>query len=325
MYAGARVVVLGASGFIGRWVARQLAAAGADLTLPVRDAAGMRALCDRYGIRGQVQQVDLRDASGLLPLFRAVRPAITFNLAGYGVDRAERDEAMAFAINARLLLAVAAAAAAYGDPGWSGQQIIHAGSALEYGEIGGNLHEESAPNATTLYGRSKLAGTLALREASRANALRSMTARLFTVYGPGEHDGRLLPSLLRAAGSGAPLPLTAGAQQRDFTYVEDVAEGLLRLGQVETAVAGHIVNLATGRLATVRQFVETAARVLDISPGALQFGALPTRREEMAHEPVAVARLLTLTGWKPEVTVAEGVARTRAFEARHLGRSGTDR
>ncbi|NIP76477.1 MAG: NAD-dependent epimerase/dehydratase family protein, partial [Xanthomonadales bacterium] len=75
------------------------------------------------------------------------------------------------------------------------------------------MAEDSVPNPTTLYGRSKLAGTLQFRRACQRTGLRGLTARLFTVYGPGEHPGRLLPSLIEAAETDEPLELTAGLQK----------------------------------------------------------------------------------------------------------------
>jgi UDP-glucuronate decarboxylase len=140
---------------------------------------------------------------------------------------------------------------------------------------------------------------------------------LFTVYGPGEHAGRLLPSLREAARSAGVVPLTAGAQRRDFTYVEDVADGLLRLGLVDHAFAPRALNLATGELHGVREFVEIAARELGIDRSRLQFGALPTRTEEMAHDPVSIESLSALVGWRPSTSIAEGVERTLASPRRH--------
>ena len=146
-----------------------------------------------------------------------------------------------------------------------------------------------------------------------------LTARLFTVYGAGEHDGRLLPSLLAAAQGDEPLPLTEGFQKRDFTFVGDVADGLIRLAQTPSLAAfgmGSLVNLATGELSTVRSFVEAAAAVLGIEPDRLRFGELPTRGEEMAHEPVNIERLRSVLGWRPPTPIEAGVARTRDFAGR---------
>jgi nucleoside-diphosphate-sugar epimerase len=71
-----------------------------------------------------------------------------------------------------------------------------------------------------------------------------------------------------------------------------------------------VVNLATGRLLSVRHFVESAAKELGIPQDRLGFGALPTREDEMFHEPVMNRRLIDLTGWMPPVTIAEGVRLT---------------
>ena len=307
-----RVVVLGASGFIGRWVARSLTALGAELFLVVRHQPSAEKIFARYDIRGTTVQLDLTRLDQLLPLFRDVQPAITFNLAGYGVDRAERDPRLAYLLNSDLVKALCQAINRHSDRQWAGRQLVHVGSALEYGEISGNLAEDSVPFPTTLYGKSKLAGTRALTDCCQRNNVNGLTARLFTVYGPGEHPGRLLPALLETAKSGQPLELTAGLQQRDFNYVEDVVEGLLRLG-LTRGRPGEVVNLATGRLSSVRDFVTSAATALQIPAANLKFGAIPTRREEMAHDPVSNTRLQQLTGWLPPTGPGDGIRRTRNF------------
>jgi nucleoside-diphosphate-sugar epimerase len=94
--------------------------------------------------------------------------------------------------------------------------------------------------------------------------------------------------------------------------VEDVAEGLLRLGLSE-AMPGEVVNLATGKLTSVRAFAETAADVLQISAQRLHFGALPTRSAEMAHAPVAIGRLRELVDWTPPTEIKQGIRRTVEF------------
>jgi nucleoside-diphosphate-sugar epimerase len=138
-------------------------------------------------------------------------------------------------------------------------------------------------------------------------------ARLFTVYGPGEHSGRLLPSLLAGARENRPIALSAGEQKRDFVYVEDVVEALLRLGASDTG-PGEVVNVATGRLTSVRRFVETAAEVLAIPAEHLRFGALQPRFQESEHGDVTIEKLRRLTGWTPQTAIEEGIRRTRDYE-----------
>jgi UDP-glucose 4-epimerase len=321
-YQGVEAVLLGGSGFIGRWVARALSESKARLRLVLRNPGAAERIFSRYNIQGDIYQLDLRDFSALIALLRKLSPTVIFNLAGYGVGREERDKNTAYLINAYLVEAICAGMAENLDPNWAGQHIVHVGSALEYGAIGGDLSEDSAPNPTTLYGISKLTGTRLLEQNCRTYGINGLTARLFMIYGPGERSGRLLPSLIETARTGNILRMTEGYQKRDFTYVQDVAEGLLRLGATRTS-PGCTVNLATGRLTTVRGFAETAARILDVPAGKLQFGALPTRPEEMAHESIRVERLKELTGWLPPTEIVEGIRNTLVFDNEYVfGGSG---
>lgn len=309
-YTSRRAVVLGASGFIGRWVARALADHGAEVTAVGRDRARVESALRQAGATCTIVGRDLA-RPGLRPWLTRLKPDIVFNLAGYGVDPSERDPARAQRLNHQLVTELAQAIESLGQADWPHVRLVHVGSALEYGSTGGVLREDLLTATTTLYGETKLAGTNALIERSRSSGMRALVARLFTVYGPGEHPSRLLPTLLAAAASGADVPLTEGLQRRDFAYVEDVADGLLRLA-VSSAEPGDVVNLATGVMQSVRDFVQTSAHVANIARDRLLFGALSTRPEEMAHVGVSVERLVALTGWKPSDDLESGVRRTLA-------------
>jgi nucleoside-diphosphate-sugar epimerase len=313
-YEGAAAVVLGADGFVGRWVACSLTGVAADLHLVVLNREAARPMFDGYGVRGQVHEADLTDLRGTQSLLKELAPDIVFNLAGYGVAPAEKrdsDEDRAELLNARLPAAIAEALAARSAGRWGGRRIVHAGSVFEYGQIGGHLEESATPAPLGPYGTTKLQGTVRLRQACQAVGLQGVTARLCQLYGPGEHPGRLLPSLLAARGQEGPLILSVGTQRKDFTYVADVAEGLLRLG-LSQGPPGEIVNLATGKLTTVREFATTAAHLLRLDPGTLRFEK-PLPDNELEHEEVATDRLRGLIGWVPPTGVAEGIRQTVTF------------
>jgi len=322
-YSGVRVAVLGASGFIGRWVARALTAVGADVVLVVRDRRSMERIAHAYAIRGEIAEVDLMDRAAVVGLLERTRPAITFNLAGYGVDPAERDYRAMQRVNVELISALTDAVATGGDSSWSGQVLVHAGSALEYGSTQGDLSEDSPTNPIGAYGASKLAGTCLLRRRAAELGVRAVTARLFTVYGPGEHRGRLLQLLIEAARTGGSVSLSEGRQERDFCYVDDVAHGLLRLG-VSDATAGEAVNLASGRLTPVRDFALMAARVLGIPKARLEFGGQAVRDDEMWQGRVKNDRLQQLLDWVPPTDIEKGVRRTWEFESSDGGRISID-
>jgi nucleoside-diphosphate-sugar epimerase len=309
LYAGRHAAVIGATGFIGRWVVRALLDRDAIVHAIVRDDATAQRARGFLPEGVRIASCDATDRHALGAVLHDVRPAITFNLAGYGVAADERDEATAMRVNVRLVEAVCAAIAAVRDQSWTGQAIVHTGSSAEYAQTDEPLTEASAEAPRTLYGKTKLAGTRALGACCRESGIRGVTARLFMVYGAGEHAHRLFPSLIRAAREGAPIALSEGRQRLDFTYVGDVAEGLLRLG-VAAAEPGEVVNLATGRLTAVRTFVEAASEILGLSHDQLRIGSIDPRADDVRYGPVRTERLHQLTDWVPDTTIADGIRRT---------------
>ena len=311
-YAGARALVFGGTGFVGPWLVRAALDHGAQITVAGRSASAAAALRDWCGgATVEFLECDVCDDEVVQRTVQAVRPHVTFNLAGYGVNREERDEAQAYRVNARFPGVLCGAVSGSRDASWAGAALVHAGTQLEYGPLEGDVSEDRPqrePN--TMYGRSKLEGTRALQHCARSTGMCAFSARLFNIFGPGEPSGRLLPSLMRAAAQGIDLPLTEGGQSVDFAYVEDVAEGLLRLGLAGSGEPGEVVNLATGRLTQVRSFAEAAARQLGMPRERLLFGALPPRAETSQYTAVSTSRLRQLTGWVPSVHVDEGIRRT---------------
>ena len=314
-YEGVRALVLGANGFIGRWVARTLTASRARVTVAVRRPEAFGELARRWNIEAEAIAFDALAEDSVSRVIADAAPDIVFNLAGYGIDREEKDAAMMSQINESLVRHVAKVlVGTTPTSGWRGRRLVHAGSALEYGLVSGTATEDGPANPHSDYGRTKLAGTMSLRALAESTGLASVTARPFTVFGPGEHRGRLWPTLRDAASTGSIATLSAGRQRRDFAYVEDVAEGMLRLG-LSDGRPGEIVNLATGRMTSVRLFAETAATVLELPHDRLLFGTEPIRADEMRIAGVDVSRLRQRTGWTPDPDLERGIRRAVQFES----------
>lgn len=293
---GGTVLVVGATGFVGAHVCAAFAAAGAVVHALGPTRAEVERVAALHGV-GLVPVAGLLDdAAAAARLVRRVAPDVIVNCAGYGVRRGEDDPALLARVNTELPVWLAAASAR--------PVLVHVGSGAEYGDVGGHLPEEGPARPVTPYGEAKLAGTRALLAAARGAVV---VVRPFTVYGPGEAAGRLLPTLLAAAASGADVPLGDGLARRDFTYVGDVAEAVLRLAAASNGRT-EIVNVATGVLTSVAEFAETAAAVLGIPAGRLRFGALPSGRFDVVHDTIAVARLRRRVSWVPPTTPRAGVA-----------------
>lgn len=312
-YRDARVLVLGASGFIGRWVMRGLQEAGARAVAGARNPEACRAVLRSVGVDSVALPFDALEEGQVRTVLDEVQPDAVVNLVAYGVQPGDTDEALAERINADFpaVLASAVAARTPEAPGAVANRLIHVGSQYEYGPRT-EMAEEDPCTPTTLYGRTKLEGTERVQEVCADTGLTALTVRLFNVFGPGEGEHRLLPSLMRAAHTGEPIQLTSGRQIRDFTYVEDVAEGLLRLGAA-FPLDGDVVNLASGRPIALRELVSTVAHELRIPSQNLEFGARPDRAAEAAIVAASIERLRHLTGWTPPTQVATAIRRTVAF------------
>jgi nucleoside-diphosphate-sugar epimerase len=312
------VLVTGASGFIGRWVVRALIAEGATIAVVGRHPACLE---PDVLARARAFPADLEHPGELASIIDQWRPSIAFNLAGYGIDRTERDEVVARHVNMHIVGEAIEALEDRIQDAWPGARFVQAGSALEYGSIQEPLDENAQPLPSTTYGQTKLAATTILQHARDEDRFPSVTARLFTVFGPGEHAGRLFPTLVGARATNERIPLSIGTQSRDFVYVEDAATALLKLGLVpaERLTGGMhpfdapAINVASGNLTSVREFALAAAKILGIPESRLGFGDLPQLPEEMFHGPVPVARLQAALGWLPPADPASGLQRAAAL------------
>jgi len=315
---GRRALVLGASGFLGRWVVRALRERGAHVLAQVRDPARLPAW---FGAGAERLVADLAAPKSGTELLRRAEPELVFNLLGYGVAKDERDPLLHQRLNALLVLELLFALRKSGS--WSGPRLVHVGSALEYGEAR-TLDEATSPRPSEPYGKAKSLATAAIADL-RAQ-VPSVVARAFTVFGPGERPGRLIPTLVAARGTAERIPLSSGHQKRDFVYVEDAARALVELAELpaETLQSGRYpfdapcLNLASGALTPVRELVLALADELGIARARLGFGDLPPLLAEMHHPPVPVERLQAALGWTPSRDPREGLRRLAARLAEGL-------
>jgi nucleoside-diphosphate-sugar epimerase len=308
VFRGVRVVVLGGTGFIGGHVVDRLLAYGATPILLCRKKPRLPAKwAGRVAVYDEPISSLKAVAEALATCFAFNEAALAINLAAVGVLPGRRDPQAMASANGLLAETVAKSVgelAADLPTKWPGVSLLHVGSALEYGTHAQSLDEAAPCRPDEPYGKSKLRGTEAVRRAREELGLAALVARAFTVFGPGEPEGRLTTSLVARCGDDLPIDLTAGTQTRDLAYVEDVAEGLLRLAasprqavlKKEGPYDAGIINLATGVSTPIKDFATAAAREFLIDEARLRFGALPSREDDTDHPAAPIERLKAATG-----------------------------
>jgi len=136
-------------------------------------------------------------------------------------------------------------------------------------------------------------------------------ARYFNVYGPGEVPGRyrnVIPNFIWWAMHGRPLPITGtGEETRDFTFVEDIVDGTLRMGVVDKAV-GEAINLASGKEIRI---IDLANWVNELTGNEAGIVFRPRRSWDRAvHRRASIEKAKRILGYEPKTDIKTGLERT---------------
>lgn len=289
-----KILVTGASGFIGRHILPLLVSQGFEVI-----GLGRQARPEPEGWRQVVG--DLLDTAFVEGLMARERFSHLLHLAWIATPGTYWTslENLAWV---QASLGLVRAFAAHG-----GRRLVGAGSCAEYDWRYGYFVEGLAPcRPATMYGRSK-DGFRRLAEAyCAASGLSFAWGRIFYTFGPGEDYRRLAPSVVQSLLAGRPVPCTHGQQLRDFLYVEELARAFVEL--LICRVEG-CVNMASGTPIAVRDFALALAGEAG-RPDLLRFGEIPLSATEPPLLTANVRILREEVGFTPQVEFHEAITRT---------------
>jgi nucleoside-diphosphate-sugar epimerase len=301
------ILVTGSEGLIGRALRRALEERGEsvvslDLRAPqVRD-------------RG-----DVRVAAEVAIAMASCRGVVHLAAVSRVVD-GERDPAVTEVTNVGGTVNVLDAARSF-RRSW----VIFASSREVYGSPARLPVTEDAPLApVNVYGRSKVTSERMVAEA-RACGLRASTIRLSNVYGnAADHATRVVPAFARAALAGEPLRVEGSSHTFDFTHIDDVVNGIITLidvldGDAEAPLPIHFVSGAPTTLA------QLADLCIELARSRSKRVEAPPRTYDVPHFHGNPARARAILGWRPTVTLRDGIARLLADLAGRSAREGASR
>jgi len=277
----ARVLVTGATGFIGRWTVDPLLRAGAEVHAVTRRRPD--------GARADVtwHEADLRDRAATAALLERVRPSHLLHLAWYvtpGLYLTSLENLEWVGTTIGLLDAFAAA---------GGRRVVVAGTSAELPMV-----------PSTLYAACKRGVYEVLRGWSAQVGITFGWGRVFFLHGPDEAPGRLVPQLVRAGLTGQPFPLRHPAQVRDYLHVADTAGALVALLRSDVQDAVDIASGEPVALADLARHVERCLeRPVTLLPGEPVADPVPTLVGD-------TTRLRADVGFVPRYTLSEGLRDT---------------
>lgn len=288
-----RVLVTGATGFIGRHALQPLIERGFEV----------HALCHKNPLDVNVafHKADLLSASGVEALCREVRATHLLHFAWIATP----GEFWTSPLNEGWKDATIRLVRSFQKFG--GVRAVVAGTCAEYGPHADTPIKEDAPcNPSTIYGKAKHETRLALASFAKETGMSLGWGRIFFLYGPHEPESKFVAYIINQLLAGKKAFLSHGEQIRDFLYVQDVADAFDAL--LDSDVTGE-VNIASGNRISLKEIALQIARELG-KEDLLSFGAREAPQGEPPSLIADVTRLHTEVGWHERTSLRDGIKKT---------------
>lgn len=307
-----RALVTGGAGFIGSSVADRLLSLDWQVTAvdnfdPYYDPAQKRRnVANALRHEGyRLVECDVRDAAALAAAFDAAEPDVVVHLAARAGVRASVEDPLSYVqVNELGGLHVLAECRKRDNV-----PVVYSSTSSVYGNTRQIPFREDDPAAQPLtpYAASKRAGELMAHAFHHVYGLPAAVLRFFTVYGPRGRPDMAFATFTRALRRGETIRLHGETTQRDFTYVDDIVDGVL--GATRWVMDGRdfgTFNLGRSEPVVVRKLIELLGDALAVEP-QVQLGELQVGESEVTA--ADVSRAAQAFGYAPSVSLEEGVQR----------------
>jgi len=297
-----RALVTGAAGFVGANLVRHLLTEGHQVHVICRPESDLWRLDD---IKDDLlmHKAALADKEILTACMEKVRPDWVFHLAAHGAYSWQNDLERIISTNvlgtANLLYACAKTGC---------DAFISAGSSSEYGYKDHAPKEDECIEPNSEYAIAKAAATHLCALYAQKRGFPTTVLRLYSVYGPYEDKGRLIPTIIENGLKGKLPPLVDPTISRDFIYIDDTVAAFIAAAIQETK-PGSIYNLGTGKQITLREVIALAREIFAINEEP-QWGSMPNRKWDTSVWVANNEKICRELNWQPKYSFKEGLAKT---------------
>lgn len=295
-----RILLTGASGFVGSHVARLLQSQGCTVYALVRPTSDLWRIQDIIP-NLEIVKGDLTLKEEIKAQLKSIQPDLCIHLAwgkvidGYLSNSSNVDSLVIGLDLVRELVAVGC------------RRILIAGTCVEYDtSVGCYLSEASPEKAESLYAATKHALHMVADQFVRGVGAELIWIRFFSLFGPFEDERRLIPSIILPLLRNDVAKVTPGAQVKDYLYVEDAAEAVCALAM--SRFTGTI-NVASGCPISVGDLAVKIGTILN-KRELVSLGARPYRDSESMFVCANIDRIRDVIGWSPRFDLDAGLKQT---------------
>jgi len=299
------ILITGANGFVGRHLHRELIARGFRVSSAVRSNFHKNDLVADHYI------LDLTDKSKVIEIIGSLKPDYVFHLAAEK-NRNNEPKSSTKNYDANILMASNLINACRNLVNF--KRFVFLGSCEEYGLGPRPYNENQHEFPVGAYGLSKLAITKLLLSLYHTELFPSVVLRPSVIYGPEQNDEMFVPSLIQSLLYKRDFLMTFGEQLRDFVYINDVIEALIKTLSADEQINGNVINIGLGFSYKINHIAKITANL--ISPNVLsrlKFGEMEYRPNEVMDYSLNISLASKLLEWEPKVDVEEGIRKTIAY------------
>ena len=306
-----KILITGSAGFIGFHAAKEFLRRGWDV-------AGVDNYCDYYDVklkrdrsailrkdaRYSERELDICDLEGLRAAFAVESPDVVLNLAAQPGVRYSIDHPFVYQktnIEGFLNVLECCRHAA------KRPKLVFASSSSVYGGNKKMPFEESdqVDSPVSLYAATKKANELMAHVYSHLYGMQTIGLRFFTVYGAWYRPDMALSLFADAMLHGRPLKVfNHGEMRRDFTFVDDIVDGIVRVVECGSLPAYDIYNIGNHRSERLMDVIETLAAALGVEP---KLEMLPMQPGDVPATYASIDKLRAAVGYEPKTTIREGI------------------
>ncbi len=294
------VFITGAGGVIGSQLAKKLIELEADVSIGLRDPQKNNFLDPEIFKKVKTFALDTLNPEQIEKAFTQVQPRKVFHLAGI-ISRTRDLSALksVYETNVKGTLNLIESLDEYCDC------FMQFGTAGEYGNGDVPYSEKSPLKPNTPYAYSKACASMQGVLLSNTYKFPVITARLFSVYGA-QCSLSFVSDLIDAAMQGKTFKMTHGLQTRDFIYIDDVIEVIVKLSTKKDAV-GEIFNICTGTETTLRNFALEFNNQLK-KPIEIEFSGKEIPKNEILRNLGDASKIESLLDWIPSFNLKQGIS-----------------
>lgn len=298
-----KVLVTGASGYIGSRLVRNLLETGH--TVIAFDMHFSQRFSEDFGTSVKCIEGNILDEEKLVVIFESEAVEYIYHMAGLK-NRTNKVEEFTLLnnINYGGTLSVLSAAVKYDKI----KHIVLMGTTEEYGSAIAPFTEETQELPNSAYGLSKLSATKLARLFYTQYKVPVTVLRPSITYGPGQGVEMFLPAMIDTLVKGQPFKMSPGEQVRDFLYIDDLVEAIIACCE-EPRLEGEIVNVASGISLQLKEVAEHVAKMLG-KEKLLEVGAIPFRGFEIMNYSINIEKILKLSSWRPTTSFEDGLRMT---------------